>query len=1050
MVRPEDRVFQDKRWPKEVQRDFKNGQMDKYYQRAYDMLGVSSYPKEIPKMGKIELFEKACRAAGMESKLSRPDLAVTFEATAANKFGVPQAAAHFSGHLNTGNASGAKNDTTKNYLADALKQRTEIFCGIDVQWIKENPDNGGYTVFFIDSSNPDSGEMAVSAKTVVLSAGALGTSGILLRSKEKKLLDLNDNIGKRFNGNGATVAYIAGGEKEEKVLVNAGDTQDITKPVGVFIDSLLDCRDKNAKNLEDNVVIEDCCWSSRIPLELCSVDWPKDVGELIKLCQNLMSDESSTLPLMILGHDDADAELVLAGEGVDRHVTIKWNSVEKENKSREAQHKIIKALADGLGGTFKKLPPGVRSLSKRITAHPLGGCVMSDNPSNGVVDCDCKVYRMDGSTHSGLMIVDGSFMPTSLGCNPALTITALSERALENHVRDAGKRFSVTTLGRSILAKSLMRAMKRTHEPEVTFTERMAGHLGIEGVFAQDTTNGTGIDENSPIEFNVKVSIDDLAAFKAHDEDASAVGTAMAPSLSPHPLTITNGKVRLFVESKESILVRQMHYELPMQAYNGRRFILRGHKDMSDEHDLNCFGASCQMYSDTTRLTAVVREEGVKGKTMGIGLLNISFFDCLKMIFSIKGPKATQFKTYFVGSTAKIYLRAWLPKRTPAITDDLLPLQRSLKAPQMRIYTLKTEDNEELTVKRFKGGTKGVVLCTHGLTTTDLMYTLETVPANFVETKTEQGYDVWAANLRFSRVTNPKNVDYDLDDVARYDYPALFDFIEEETDPSSRKGGIHVYGQCFGGHTFSMAVLGGHIAPKRVKSIVFCQLGMNVRFSPMNSAKMAFKIPQALYKLGVHSYHNCRDPRRGFTDKFLDWAASYIIPASKTFRSDNVEIFRISLLFNELWNAEKMDSATLNRIAPDCGTLHVNMMQHVSTAWEVGHAVNSKGENVYLPNIHLLAQIPTLQQYGSESGVFGKEALVIDNRSLDEEAMKHNFVGPNGRSLHKYALASGHGHMDTTCGPTAYLTAFPEIVEHFEAWDSSEFRPWTDSAIDEK
>jgi len=301
---------------------------------------------------------------------------------------------------------------------------------------------------------------------------------------------------------------------------------------------------------------------------------------------------------------------------------------------------------------------------------------------------------------------------------------------------------------------------------------------------------------------------------------------------------------------------------------------------------------------------------------------------------------------------------------------------------------------------------------------------------------------VWAANLRFSRLVNPKNVSFDLDDVAKYDYPALFEFIEKETVPSSRKGGIHVHGQCFGGHTFAMAVLGGYIAPNRVKSIVVSQLCMNLRFSPMNSFKMLLKIPNALQCMGIKEYHNCRDPKRNLVDKTLDWAASNILPAAKGFRTDSVEISRISLMFNELWNEDKMDRITVERMTPEFGTMHVNMMTHVSTTWKAGHAVSSTGEHIYLPNIQLLAQIPTLEQYGSNSGVFDKEALILDNQALDKEAKKQNFIGPKGRSLHKHVMAIGHGHMDTTCGPTAHLTAFPDVIEHFKTWDSF-FRPWS-------
>jgi choline dehydrogenase-like flavoprotein len=51
--------------------------------------------------------------------------------------------------------------------------------------------------------------------------------------------------------------------------------------------------------------------------------------------------------------------------------------------------------------------------------HPCGTCVMSDDPSQGVVDRDCRAHGIDN-----LFIADASFMPSSGACNPSLTIAA--------------------------------------------------------------------------------------------------------------------------------------------------------------------------------------------------------------------------------------------------------------------------------------------------------------------------------------------------------------------------------------------------------------------------------------------------------------------------------------------------------------------------------------------------------------------------------------------------------------------------------------------------
>ena len=57
-------------------------------------------------------------------------------------------------------------------------------------------------------------------------------------------------------------------------------------------------------------------------------------------------------------------------------------------------------------------------------AHPLGGCRMADSKDLGVVD-----HRNEVFDNEGLFCIDSSAIPTSLGVNPSLTISAVSERA---------------------------------------------------------------------------------------------------------------------------------------------------------------------------------------------------------------------------------------------------------------------------------------------------------------------------------------------------------------------------------------------------------------------------------------------------------------------------------------------------------------------------------------------------------------------------------------------------------------------------------------------
>jgi cholesterol oxidase len=57
---------------------------------------------------------------------------------------------------------------------------------------------------------------------------------------------------------------------------------------------------------------------------------------------------------------------------------------------------------------------------------------MADRADLGVVDDTGAVYG-----YEGLFCIDGSIVPTSLGVNPSLTISALSERCAERLVARA-------------------------------------------------------------------------------------------------------------------------------------------------------------------------------------------------------------------------------------------------------------------------------------------------------------------------------------------------------------------------------------------------------------------------------------------------------------------------------------------------------------------------------------------------------------------------------------------------------------------------------------
>jgi cholesterol oxidase len=122
----------------------------------------------------------------------------------------------------------------------------------------------------------------------------------------------------------------------------------------------------------------------------------------------------------MIGQDAADGRMKLTP--LFRTLDIHWSrdaSRELFERMRETTEELSReARAD----PYFELDGG--PLGKYVTVHPLGGAPMADDPRHGVTD---DVGRVHG--HRGLVIADGSVVPTALAVNPAKTIAALAERS---------------------------------------------------------------------------------------------------------------------------------------------------------------------------------------------------------------------------------------------------------------------------------------------------------------------------------------------------------------------------------------------------------------------------------------------------------------------------------------------------------------------------------------------------------------------------------------------------------------------------------------------
>ena len=94
----------------------------------------------------------------------------------------------------------------------------------------------------------------VSADLVVLAAGTLGSTEILLRSKSKGLAT-SDHVGRRFTGNGDVLGF---GYNTDRIIEGIGFAAQPPQgraPVGPCISGLIDIR--RQPNLDDGIVVEE-------------------------------------------------------------------------------------------------------------------------------------------------------------------------------------------------------------------------------------------------------------------------------------------------------------------------------------------------------------------------------------------------------------------------------------------------------------------------------------------------------------------------------------------------------------------------------------------------------------------------------------------------------------------------------------------------------------------------------------------------------------------------------------------------------------------------
>jgi cholesterol oxidase len=448
-LRPRDHIFDDPRWPAALRVP---GVLDDGFRKAEAMLGSTPVPAKDP-LAKVDALDRAGRA--LDRGATRPKINVTFSPKT-NYAGIDQAGCTLCGDCVTGCNVGAKNTVLMNYLPHAFKHGAHIFTEIEVLTVNRVDDH--WIVRFRDANVGGLAATAtrfVCARVVVLAAGTLGTTEILLRSRDQGLLKLSDKVGEHFSGNGDVIAF-------------AYDTDQLVHGIGVpyppdgraapgpCIAGLVDLRDDSRRGgfiIEDGVVPSLLRGFMPLGFALGAVaagpgnrsiaSWFAHLAREFTgaLAGPFAGPTDRTLMFLLMSGDDDRGKIVFTED----HTEVRWPHVGEQPPFRR-NNNHLRTGSDALAGTFLPDPIWTAPFGHSVmTVHPLGGCVMADDAKNGVVSDRGKVFAgtTGTATHEGLYVADGSIVPRPLAANPSLTISALAERLCTLLIKEWSSQWSL-------------------------------------------------------------------------------------------------------------------------------------------------------------------------------------------------------------------------------------------------------------------------------------------------------------------------------------------------------------------------------------------------------------------------------------------------------------------------------------------------------------------------------------------------------------------------------------------------------------------------------
>jgi cholesterol oxidase len=323
---------------------------------------------------------------------------------------------------------GAKNTLVKNYLYLAEQRGTEVIPDRTVTEIRPLGAADGSDGYAVTSERsgmiPGRGKRTITARGVVVAAGALGTNKLLQRCRLGGALPkISSRLGELVRTNSEMILA---------VTVPDDYPEDLTKRVAIsgsiypdpdtHIETVSYGKAGDSMGLLYTLLVGDGTRVTR-PLKLLG-QIVRHPGRFIKM---LWPKNWSRRTIILLVMQTLDNAIALRPKRLPSGNVLLQTEQDPEKPNPTfipVANEAAEWLAERTGGVAQS------SLTEALfniptTAHILGGAVIGHGPEDGVVDARQRVFG-----YENLLVCDGSAVPANVGVNPSLTITALAEHAM--------------------------------------------------------------------------------------------------------------------------------------------------------------------------------------------------------------------------------------------------------------------------------------------------------------------------------------------------------------------------------------------------------------------------------------------------------------------------------------------------------------------------------------------------------------------------------------------------------------------------------------------